>query len=340
MAAAAASKMPEVANWVAEAVAAGTPAAILAKSATGAAALRAALLEHPKVPIHADAVVPVVSLRDLAAAPTGAPTRRLLLTGPLPRAAAAVLALPPGSELTVLAAGPWEAARIIRQVSAVRAGLAELRALTLGTADELMSPAVVGGPSPPEPVLIVDGNVTSSMVDEGGNAFEPFDLDVIAELRAVLAGGRESEADYIASARSDGRSAVSALRVEFADGVLFASPYDLIDIRDGREVRRVAAKALRPGIDVVLVASSARSALFDAITESLATLPPYAPVAQRLHFWRSRLRRIPATGLSYQQVLDRMTGTSLTSWTTIYTAIGQDAGHAGDYRRDQDDEPG
>jgi hypothetical protein len=314
-----ASKIPEVVDWVAEVVAAATPAAILAKTATGAAALRAALLEHPQVPVNADAVVPVVSLRDMATAPSDATTRRLLLTGPLPREAAAVLALPPGSEVTALAAGPWEAARIIRQVSTLRARLAELRALTHGSADELMSPAAVGGPAPPEPTLITDGNVTSLTVDQGGNAFEPFDLDVVAELRTVLAGVSERDIDYIAPARSDGRAMVSALRIEFADGVLFVSPYDLIDIRDGREVRRVAAKALRPGVDVVLVASSARRALFDAITDSLATLPSYAPVAQRLHFWRSRLRRIPATELSYQQVLDRMAGTSLTSWTTIYS---------------------
>jgi hypothetical protein len=318
VAAAAVPKMPEVVDWVAEAVAASPPAAILAKSATAAAALRTALLEHPRVPIGADTVVPVVSLRDLAAAPTDSPIRRLLLTGPLPREAAAVLALPPGSELTVLAAGPWEAARIIRQVLTVRAELAELRILTHGSADELMSPAAVGGPAPPEPTLIADGTVESLPADEGTNAFEPFDLDVIAELRAVLTGGPERDVDYIPPARSEGGT-ISALRVEFADGVLFASPYDLIDIRDGREVRRVAAKALRPGDDVVLVASSARRALFDAITESLATVPSYAPVAQRLHFWRSRLRRIPATGQTYQQILGRMTGTSLTSWTTIYS---------------------
>jgi hypothetical protein len=319
VAAAAAPKMNEVAAWVKDAIAAGTPAAILAKSATGAAALRAALLEHPKIPIDATAMMPVVSLRDLATASTEAVTRRLLLTGPLPREAAGVLALPPGSELTVLAAGPWEAARIIRQLSAVRTGLAELRALTHSSADELMSPAAVGGPAPPEPIVIADGNVEPFSVEDGDNAFEPFDLDVIAELQAVLAGGPESDVDYISAARSDGQSMVSALRVEFADGVLFTSPYDLIDIRDGREVRRVAAKALRPGVDVVLVASSARSALFDAITERLATLPSYWPVAQRLHFWRSRLARIPATGLSYQQILDSMAGTSLTSWTTVYS---------------------
>jgi hypothetical protein len=319
LAAATAPKMPEVASWVAEAVAAGYPAAILSKSATGAAALRAALLEHPGVPIGAETVVPVVSLRDLANAPTKATVRRLLLTGPLPREAATLLALPPGSELTVLAAGPWEAARIIRQVLAVRAELAELRVLTHGSADELMTPAAADGPSPPEPTLIVDGNVASVSVDEGGDAFEPFGLDVIAELQAVLAGGPERDVDYIPPARSEGGAMVSALRVEFADGVLFASPYDLIDVRYGREVRRVAAKALRPGDDVVLVASSARRALFDAITESLATMSAYAPVAQRLQFWRSRLRRMPATGLTYQQVLDRMSGTSLTSWTTIYS---------------------
>jgi hypothetical protein len=319
VAAAAAPKMPEVASWVTEAAGAGPPAAILVKSATAAAALRTALLEHPRVPLDADTVVPVMSLRDLATAPAKAPTRRLLLTGPLPREAAAVLALPPGSELTVLAAGPWEAARIVRQVSTVRAELAELRAVTHSSADELMSPAAADGSAAPEPTLIVDGNVAPLPVDDEGNAFEPFDLDVIAELRAVLTRGPERDVDYIPPARSEGQTTISALRIEFADGVLFASPYDLIDIRDGREVRRVAAKALRPGDDVVLVASSARRALFDAITESLATVPSYAPVAQRLHFWRSRLRRIPATGLTYQQVLDRMTGTSLTSWSTIYS---------------------
>ena len=85
------------------------------------------------------------------------------------------------------------------------------------------------------------------------------------------------------------------------------------------KVRRVAAKGLHPGADVVLVASSARRALFDAITDSLAGLPAYVPVYEHPSFWRSRVRRIPATGLSYQQVLEAMTGTSLTSWTTIYS---------------------
>jgi len=317
--AAAASKMDGVVAWVAETVAAGVQATIVAKSATAAAALRAGLAEHPQVPIDADALVTVVSLHGLAAARVDAEPRRLLLAGPVPRQAAGLLALPPGSELTVLAAGPWEAARIVRQVSTVRAGLAELRALTHCSAAELMCPAAAGGPGSPEQALIVGDQAMQLPVDEGGNAFEPFGLDVIAELQAVLTRGPGHDEEGIPPGRGDGQATVSALRIDFADGLIFADPYDLIDVRDGIEVRRVAAKGLRPGAEVVLVASSARRALFDAITDSLAGLSAYAPVAERLRFWRSRVRTIPASGLSYQQVLEAMTGTSLTSWTTIYS---------------------
>ena len=317
--AAAAPKMGEVAAWVAETVAAGAHGAIVVKSATAAAALRAGLAEHPQVPIDADGLVTVVSLRGLVAARVDVEPRRLLLPGPVPREAAGRLALPPGSELTVLAAGPWEAARIVRQISIVRGEMAELRALTHCSAAELMSPAATAGPGSPELTLIVGGQATQLPVNEGGNAFEPFGLDVIAELQAVLARGPGHDGDGIPPGRGDGQATVSALRIDFLDGVMFADPYDLIDVRDGMKVRRVAAKGLHPGADVVLVASSARRALFDAITDSLAGLPAYVPVAERLRFWRSRVRRIPATGLSYQQVLEAMTGTSLTSWTTIYS---------------------
>jgi hypothetical protein len=317
--AAAAPKMGEVAAWVGEIIASGKQGAIVVKSTTAAAALRAALAEHPRVPIGADALVTVLSLRGLAAARLDLEPRRLLLPGPMPRVAAGQLALPPGSELTILAAGPWEAARILRQISIVRGEMAELRALTHFSAAELMSPVATGGPGAPEQTLIVGGQETLLPLQEDGNAFEPFGLDVIAELKAVLTRGQGRDEDGIPPGRGDGQEVVSALRIDFIDGVMFAGPYDLIDVCDGVKLRRVAAKGLRLGAEVVLVASSARRALFDAITDSLAGLPTYLPVAERLRFWRSRVRRIPDTGLSYQQILGAMNGTSLTSWTTIYS---------------------
>jgi len=316
-AAAPAPKMGEVVAWVADVVAEGVPAAIVAKSATAAAALSTALAEHPQVPLEADAMVAVETLRNLATGRRGARTGRLLLPGPLPRAAAGLLAMPPAEELTVLAAGPWEAARITRQVLSVRAELAELRVLTHASSAELMTSAAAGGPAQAEPVLIVEGTAAPLPPDDGINVFEPFGLDVLAELRGVLAYGLGDD-HFLPPARDEG-TVVAALRLDFADGVLFASPYDLLDIRDGSEIRRVAAKALHPGNDLVLVSSSARRALFDAITDTLAELPEYAPVAERLRFWRSRVRRVAGIGMSYQQVLDAMAGTSLTSSSTIYS---------------------
>lgn len=238
---------------------------------------------------------------------------RVCITGPLPRRFAGLLALTPAADVTVLAAGPWEAARTARTVQRARARLHELAWAAVDVDDPAAACNRLGvhvdaGTWAPLTVdhrvdvvlddTVLDAAVLDALLDaptragaEGG--WDPFSFDVLAAAAQVTAPERDALRagdDVDAPARdADGTATatVAALRVGCHDGILLLEPNDVIRRRAGDDIAEVAAKSLRAGDVVVLVDAAARRGLFDVIVDRLAELHPYASLVDLIDRWQS-----------------------------------------------------
>jgi hypothetical protein len=327
-----------IASWIADRVVPrldrGSPpmdrVAVIVRNAIAVVALQDALDEHPGVPFDWDSVVDVIAIGDIARgrAP-GVPYGEILFVGPVPRAHAVLLAIPPAAALTVLAAGPWEASRAVRQVRAALTSLTTLRTETVTRSAPRLGLDV--SPSPPTDLdkayaITTAAPLPIQAADEPGNAWEPFSADILA-LISVVSMARDIHQAKEAPAPTRGADTilVNVLTVTLGTGqVLLVEPNEMITRRRGAEVERVAAKALRPGDGVVLVDGAARRDIFTSVTDSLGDHPAYLPLTMLVGYWHSRARRAHRTNVTYGTILTRMKGTRITSPATVGSWIRGD----------------
>jgi hypothetical protein len=130
---------------------------------------------------------------------------------------------------------------------------------------------------------------------------------------------------------------VAALRIDFNNGSGYFEPNRFISRIQGDDLYDVATKSLSPGDRIILVDGGARRDLFDVIVEKLEDMPEFAATAVLVQEWHERVRRGALTsGLTYEEILHRMHGTSIISPTTVGSWVRGNVhgpGHAEDIRR-------
>lgn len=332
-------KLDRVIAWLNERVAEEVPAVLVLRNRAAVNAVTTALEESTASPVSWPDIVRVATIADMAAGRTRMNgVGEVCLPGPLPRSRSGLLALPPASRVRVIAAGPFEAGRAVRQAIAARSALSSIRAETARQSSVKLGVSAEPGEGETDGSecvqMLSSGRASvvslTSVWGTGNNPWEPFDIDIVAMLqRTIAAGGTaEDEMSVIAPARlrdSRANAAVDVLVVSVrtgdTTGVLLTGPNDLITRRRGEAVLRVAAKSLVAGDVVILVNLAARHDLLTAVTEKLSESPTYAPLAQLVAFWKARTSRVRDSDLTYNEILQRMEGTSLTSGQTIGTWI-------------------
>lgn len=331
-AAAAEPKLARIADWVQQVAADPERTGVLVtRNRHAARMLTHALDELASTPVGWDARVSVSSVSDLLAGRSSA-TSDLLLCGPVPRSAAGLLAMPPTSSITVLAAGSWEGTRIRQQLLAATAALRSLRTETITMSAPLLRVA-------PRRTDMFGDEPDLSAVRAGAAAplpahperplWEPFDADVVAILNRLGAGSR----DHLPPApvrNGDASTTVPVITVELdttdSSQVVLLAPNDLVHRRRGAHLGRVAAKSLTPGDLLILVDHGARHDLFETVTARLAELPAYMPLAALISYWRARAAAARHLDMTYDKILNAMVsdGSQLTSSGTVGTWIRGD----------------
>ncbi len=328
------SRTQRVAEWVTELVSDNVYGTLVVKNRAASWATRQALDESPDTPHGWSQHVWILTLSELAKgeALTREPSS-VCVPGPIPRSRSGVFALPPATELRVIAAGDFEGRRIAAQVTAARAEMAELArrgvcecAARLGLRGLASNPARVGG-------IRFRGQSESRDANHGWNSrvdpWEPFDSAIAATLRRqVAAGTLPKEEASGTSIRGGGEPTAAVITIELDNGpegrcYLLVEPNDLVARRQDDEVERIAAKALRLDDIVLLIDHGARGDLLATLVERLAETPYYSGLQHWIDFWHTRAARgrQSISGLTQQQILSRMTGTTLTSAGTIGTWI-------------------
>jgi hypothetical protein len=104
--------------------------------------------------------------------------------------------------------------------------------------------------------------------------------------------------------------------------VLLQPPDETLTRRDGLQVKAVAARSLRPDDLVALVDGQARQDLFGHMVDTLEESPDYGLPVALARYWYECVRRIPGSGLSYEEIR-RRSGVSVQAKTIGTWARGQ-----------------
>lgn len=334
-------KLVRVAAWAAEI--ADDPArggVIVTRNRTAAQALAQSLDDLPTTPLGWQERVAVATVSEvLSGRVTG--VSELLLCGPVQRSASGLLAMPPASSVTVVAAGAWEGTRVRKQVVAASAALRGLRTETVTmTAPQLAVPTRrtdLFGEDPEITAYRSGGEPVPLPAHPETPVWEPFGGDVVAALLRQATGDRDELPPAPAPDGEPGAGLgdVAAITLEVADVVgagpaprafVLLGPNDEVHRRRGTDVARVAAKGLAAGDLLILVDNAARRDLFETVTERLAELPQYAPLVALIGVWHRSAAAAAGTGMTYEQIHAAMVkkGTAITSAATVGTWVRGD----------------
>ncbi|MEU4220965.1 hypothetical protein [Actinoplanes sp. NPDC026623] len=330
-AAGAATKLSLVQFWLNALSDDGRRGLVVTRNRVAVSALTAALEESTATRHGWREHVRVVSARDVLCGRVDAlPVDTMLVTGPLPRAYASLVAAPPANEAITAVAGAWEASRAVRQIEATLRSLRSLREETRTVSSRRM-----GVPAAPASVETERDAVTvwraetalsrAELIATDGSPWVPFSLDVLA-IAASTPHGRDDAPDVAPPARANegaARAHIHAITVTFADDTyLLIGPNDVVYRRRGNESGRMAAKSLLPGDVIALVDSTARRDLFDTVIDALSELPKYAPLAMLIAFWHQRITRVRDRGVTVRQILASMRAGPDPTGITTEAAIG------------------
>lgn len=282
------------------------------------------LQEHPEVPLGWDRLIRITSFPDLASARSQMATGEVLYTGPVVSSYAGLLALPTAKRLTILAHGPWEALRTVRQIQGATERLANLAHGDVRTraVERLFPGRKISENLDPVPVrlqrtgLSLPAGVPSAARKA---VWSPFDIRIARQL-----GRADLDSDGPASHGMRGqREEVEVLFVRFEDGIGFFEPSHIVSRLSDGELGESAAKALSAGDRVILVERGARQDLFGSIVDKLERLPEFEATVMLIREWHERAGRAGCeSGLSAAEILRRMgPDASISSPQTIATWV-------------------
>lgn len=313
------SKPERAAGWVRDLLEEGSGGVIVVRNRVSEKALDAYLDAHPGIPWGWRTAIRIAALSDLVAGRKALGTEAALFPGPLPSRYGWMFALPPTGRVTVLAHGPWEASRAVRQIQVTAQ---QLETLARGGVREqamarLFGPgSVVDAEPPPAAPRIVHSGIQANKVPSTVRdaVWSPFDLkiakllrtrdvDVVASPRTSLSGGAEGS--------------VEAVLIELDDGEGYFEPNCRVS-RLREKVEEVAAKSLKPGDRIMLIECGARRDLFMHIAKKLEDLPGWMSTVSLVELWHEQARLAGLqSGLDNEQILARMNGTTITGPGTI-----------------------
>jgi hypothetical protein len=331
------TRLAGIVEWIADRVQSGVPGLLLTRNRAAALAVVSALNESPLTAPTWDEVVHVATLADLdAGRAIVEQSQNILLPGSLPRSRSGLFAMPPGSDLRVLAAGPFEAERIHAQALSARQEMIDLEVESVECSaprlDVVVRAAVNADRTAQAVQVLTTTGLSLAPPPRPDNPWEPFDLDLVRSLRRVVGSTKRSADDddfSLAPIRSDlrgGEGTVDVISIEVDDvtdaaQVILLEPNDIVSRRRGEVVERVAAKSLRMGDTLLLVDRGARRDLVGTAIERLAETPTYASLHFLIDFWKIRASGAARCGLTYSEILRKMRGTRLTSEQAIGTWI-------------------
>jgi hypothetical protein len=320
-------KFPALLRWVTDHVTAEQPGTIVVQNQSIAIAVGAAIAESPKVFDGWERVVHVVTFGQLPALAATTPSD-LCLTGAPSRRHAGIFAMPPGTSLTVIAAGPAEAARVRRMIVDSRRTHQELRRQTIEvTAPRLgVEPLIEFRPIDPEIGLI---GYEPEIDATGNDSWEPFSANLDQSIFDVLT---QVTTEGTATPWFGGEpGTVDAVAVHLADEHLVLLDANSMVTRRRRDhLARVAAKSIEPGDVLLLVDQDAHGDLFGSVLNRLATTTAYSTLLVLIGFWHERVGAARAGSRTYAEILDLMGDTSITSEATIGAWIRGDVGGPAD----------
>lgn len=336
VAAAGSGRFSRALAWVAEIAESNAAGVLVTRNRAAAAATREALDESRDTPHGWSEHVRVVTLSELVSrqALPSEPSA-VCLAGPLPRSRAGIIAMPPGTELRVVAAGEFEARRIAAQAVAARQAMVDIE----HESSEVSSRRLEVPSSPPGVreagavrMVTAEGDTRTfdiSWLESGGlenGQWEPFDPNIMIALRKFVDAGvlPQDDGTTVSTIRSGrGTDEAEAITIELDNvpddrDLLVAGPNDTITRREADRIERVAAKAIRDGDVVLLVDHGARRDLLDTVLERLAETSEYSTLQYLIDSWHARAAHAAAnSGLTRRQILDRMGGTRVTSENTV-----------------------
>lgn len=317
----------QIIDWIRERVQSGLPGIVVARGVSAAATLVQALHESPATPLGWDQLVEVRALAELGRGATDA-AAELCVPGRLPRSRSSLFALPPPGGLTVLACGPIEGHRILRQASAAKARMDALRRETV----QVSAPRLGVAPraalmafDPATGLKVVEGQLRRAPTSDELNradaqVWDPFTVDVASVLARLAPWDGDQSPIRSDGGHSAGPVMAIAVNVDSTDGpkLLFVPANDVLTRRRGKSLARVAAKSLAAGDWLLLVDHAARTDLHLALTDKLSERMEYRTLRMVIDFWHERAAEAGRTpGLTQQAILNRMTGTRITSAATI-----------------------
>lgn len=299
-------KPEALANWVISCTNADEEGLIVVRNRAAKKATEAYLHARADVPLSWHRRIDVITCQDLLLGRVVRPVMRMLWSGPVSRRYGGLLALPSGKEVTILAHGPWEAGRAVRQIQGIHDRLV---ALAHGPTHRNAVRRLFGDnsevePLEPQPLRLVHSALAEAKAPPSARAavWNPFDISIA---RSTEAWEEEIEAP-VETPQADVAGLTEAICVEFDDGIGFFEPGQIVSRVLEGNVEKVAAKALRPGDRVVLVDRSARRDLFDVIVGKLEQLPEFAAMVMLIQEWHERAARAYRSGLTQYEILRRM----------------------------------
>lgn len=316
------SKPERVASWVSARIEEGTGGVVVIRNRAAEKALDAYLDAHRGVAWGWRKAIRTAALSDLMAGRKTLGTEAALFPGPLPSRYGWLFALPPARQVTVLAHGPWETSRAVRQIQSVSRALERLargdvreQAVTKLFGRNTVSPEEPPATVPRVKHSSVQANRVPATVREA--VWSPFDLKVA---RMLPAADVESPATtrIPASSRDGDGGTVKALLIEFENGEGYFEPNCPVSRLGGEKIKEVATKSLKPGDRVMLIENGARRDLFMHIAKKLEDLPGFAATVGLVEMWQERARLAGLRyELDYEQILARMSGTKITNSATV-----------------------
>lgn len=301
-------KPAALAKWVCERIEAAESGVIVVRNVAAREGVAEYLQSRPDVPFGWQNTIRAVTVAEVLGGRTDLGYGHALTVGPVAVDNGVLFAVPSARTMTILGHGPWEAGRIVRQVTSVRRRLAELAhgPTRLEASHRLFGPGVHPHDITPGPLRITHSALTLPPLSRTatGAVWDPFDVNVVKDL-----GRLDTETEGPAREAPTGTEyVVPALRIAFADGHGYFEPDQLVSRVAGADVKfEVAIKALKVGERVLLVDNGARRGLFDVIAEKLQSLPEFAAVVMLIRDWQERARRAGyESGLTHGQILERM----------------------------------
>lgn len=303
----------------------GSSLLLLVKNKASKQAVREFLEESSKIPFNWDQEVDISTYKEYRKGRIEKKYLEIAIAGPVSRRFSSLFTLPTSSVLTVFTHGPWERTRTANQIQRV---LNRLKDLSRGESKEnairklgIDLDFVYTHEKRKEQERDISfhkiedkESVEGSVIEGSVVTWDPFDVEVVGDIDSY-----QGEVNAPAKSSQEGiKGKVDALKIDLNERKIFFEPNQKVTkiIRSGE--KKVAAKSLKAGDKILLINRQARKDLFDVVAEKLDEMPEFKERMFLIREWKERVKRgAHKFDLNFQKILNKMSGTELTSPQTL-----------------------